>query len=96
MRRADGRPACICPRPPEAPAKAGLEALPAKGRSAVQVLQNVGTDGLLQLRRRDLLVGTVIDPGLGGLTLAVLLEFFEQFANAAVQQPLRPRRRAFR
>jgi hypothetical protein len=35
MRRADGRPACICPRPLEAPAKAGLEALPAKGRSAV-------------------------------------------------------------
>src|SRR5882762_261990 len=87
MRRADGRPACICPRPPEAPAKAGLEALPAKGRSAVQVLPKRRDRWLLQLRRRDLLVGTVIDPGLGGLTLAVLLEFFEQFANAAVQQP---------
>ena len=36
MRRADGRPACICPRLPEAPAKAGLAALPAKGRSAVR------------------------------------------------------------
>jgi hypothetical protein len=35
MRRADRHPACICPRLPEAPAKAGLEALPAKGRSAV-------------------------------------------------------------
>jgi hypothetical protein len=48
--------------------------------------QYIGPDHLLQLRRRDLFVRSLIDPGLGRLVLTVLLEFLEQFSKAAIQQ----------
>ena len=52
----------------------------------LQRRQNVSPDGLLQLRRRDFLVGTVVDPGFGGLAFTVLLELLQQFADASAQQ----------
>src|SRR5438128_1897194 len=52
----------------------------------LQCGQHVRPDRLLQLRWRKLLVRPLVDPGLRGIALTILLEAFEQFAQAAVQQ----------
>src|SRR3954471_2542714 len=48
--------------------------------------QNIRPDRLLQLWRRTLLVGAVIDPGLCRVAVAVLLEVLQQLAQAAAQK----------
>src|ERR1043166_7288249 len=53
----------------------------------LQCGEQVRPDRLLQLRWRKLLVRSLIDPGLRGVALAVLPEAFEQFTQAAVQEP---------
>ncbi len=69
------------------PRKPGKKFFLGKAGLLLQRGQDIRADRLLQLRRRNLLVGTVIDPGLGRVALTVLLELFEQLADAAIEQP---------
>src|SRR4029077_3486045 len=51
-----------------------------------ELRQHVGPNRPPELRRRDLLVGTVIDPGFSRFAFAALLEFIQQLAEAAAEQ----------
>src|SRR5882757_9809203 len=51
-----------------------------------QCRQNILSDGLLELRRRNLLVGARSDPRFCRLPLTVFRELFEQFAETTAKQ----------
>src|SRR4051794_29387914 len=48
--------------------------------------QDILSDSLLELRRRNLLVGARSDPRFRRLPLPILRELFEQFAEATTEQ----------
>src|SRR6478609_7002418 len=48
-------------------------------------LDLVGTEGAAEIAGRDLLVGTVADPGIRGVAVTFLLELVEQVAEPAAQ-----------
>ena len=48
--------------------------------------QDIRSNCLFELGWRNLLVGAVIDPRLNNLSLAALLESFEQFTKTAAQE----------
>src|SRR5262249_30003803 len=52
--------------------------------------QDILSDGLLELRRRYLLVGTGADPRFGSVSLSVLGKLLEQFAKATAKQASDP------
>jgi len=48
-------------------------------------LQNIRSDGLLEFGRGHLPVRPMIDPGLGGFALTILLEVLQQFSNTSIE-----------
>src|SRR5215218_9179949 len=86
MLRANGRPACICRRLPEARATISQGFPPATVRSAVRVAPERRSRSPASNPVRDILVRTLIDPGFSLVALAVLLEPVQQFADPAAEE----------
>ena len=85
-RRGACRRACICRPPAAIPATGAPGVRPGKSRLRRQGIQHIRPDGLFELVRRQVLVGTGADPGFGGVAVAVLLETLQQLRETATEQ----------
>ena len=56
----------------------------------LQCGQHIRPDSLLKLRGWKVFIRSLADPGLCGISLAVLFEAFEQFSEPATQEPADP------
>ena len=63
------------------PGQPGQQLVAGEARLAFELGQDIGSDHLFQIRRRNILIGTLAHPGIGLLALAGLFEAIDQLAQ---------------